>query len=354
MEEWPGNIPSVASFVTTYACTAECPNCAFGCSPHESSVNRIPREDLLKYTAELAGLGTIELVTFTGGEPFLLEKDLVDATTVAAEQGVNVRCVTNGYWAKNLPEARRRLRELEEAGLTGLNLSTGDYHQQSVPLERVVYAVEAAVELNIKTVVAVERHRGADFTQEDFLKLPAIEELRNDDSGNPAPEVVGDAWASVNPWLSEEEKHVKEDLLTEDDLSELSGCSSVLESVSITPDLELAMCCGITAGCIPEMAVGNLRDERFASLYQRGLYDLVKIWLNVEGPAKILDWAENKDPSIDWQGRFAHPCELCRFLYYDPGVQQVLTEHYAEKKADILLRFCTLHSEESMPLQPEP
>jgi hypothetical protein len=62
-----------------------------------------------------------------------------------------------------------------------------------------------------------------------------------------------------------------------------------------------------------------------------------KIWLAVDGPEKIVAWAGQKDPSIEWENRFAHQCDIRRFMYQSPQIKRVIREHYQEVVGDVLL-----------------
>jgi hypothetical protein len=57
----------------------------------------------------------------------------------------------------------------------------------------------------------------------------------------------------------------------------------------------------------------------------------------VDGPEKIVAWAGQKHPSIEWENRFAHQCDICRFMYQSPQIKRVIREHYQEVVGDVLL-----------------
>ncbi len=66
------------------------------------------------------------------------------------------RVVSNGFWATSYEAAIKKLAPLVNAGLTELNISTGDNHQVYVPFENVVNGLRAAYELGIRSM-AVSR-----------------------------------------------------------------------------------------------------------------------------------------------------------------------------------------------------
>jgi hypothetical protein len=133
-------------------------------------------------------------------------------------------------------------------------------------------------------------------------------------------------------------------LLSRANLHLRRGCDSVLNTIVVTPREQLGACCGLTREQIPEMHVGSLREHTLSELYDRALADFLKIWIFVEGPEHILAWAAGKDPTIEWEYRYSHHCDVCRAMYHDPKVRRVISEHYMERLDDILLRFAVMNN----------
>ena len=128
--------PTSLTVLATYKCTAACKECCFECSP--KLTQRLSLPEIHQAIDQASAFASLRLVVFSGGECFLLGKELVSAVGYAHNKGLLVRCVTNGYWSTSSHAALLRLRPLQQAGLTELNLSTGDDHQAFVPFDRVV------------------------------------------------------------------------------------------------------------------------------------------------------------------------------------------------------------------------
>ncbi|MFW6154606.1 MAG: hypothetical protein ACOC95_05260 [Planctomycetota bacterium] len=77
-------------------------------------------------------------VHLTGGEVFLRFEFLLDLCRAARRAGLGPleAIETNGGWATNEAEIRRRLAALDETGMGHLRISADPYHQQFVPIER--------------------------------------------------------------------------------------------------------------------------------------------------------------------------------------------------------------------------
>src|ERR1700736_3029639 len=86
--------PNYLSFAGTYQCNLSCPHC---CVPIEWP-DRLDVMAALRFLEDAAGAG-IEILGFTGGEPFLSPEFVVQVTRRAAELGFRFdKVMTNGVW----------------------------------------------------------------------------------------------------------------------------------------------------------------------------------------------------------------------------------------------------------------
>lgn len=106
---------------------------------------------------------------------------------------------------------------------------------------------------------------------------------------------------------------------------------------------------------IPELQLGSIARTSIAEADAAGANDFLKRWIRVEGPERILAWAAGHDQSIEWEGMYAHHCQACLRLYKDPKVRRVITDHYAEKIADVAFKEWLLYhyapDEQSLPTE---
>ena len=117
--------PNYLSFSGTYQCNLTCPHC---CVPIEWP-DRLDIPTAVRFL-EGAHAEGIEIVSFTGGEPFLYPEFLVALTRRAAELGMRFDKVqTNGVWFRDEGHLVETLTGLHEAGFTGkLGLSVDKFH----------------------------------------------------------------------------------------------------------------------------------------------------------------------------------------------------------------------------------
>ena len=280
MASTTGRFPSTLTILPTYNCTAACEHCCFG--SHPGIAERIPLPRILDYITQAAGLGTVKVIVFSGGECFTLGPELVIAIAKATELGLATRCVTNGYWAISEAHAGELLDPLRRAGLQEINISTGDFHQRFVAPTKVVTGAIAGVRAGMRVVIVVESRKSRRFTADQLISDPRIGEI-----------LASSLFRIVeSPWMAmarrEDVEHDRTQMTSRLNLHTKRGCDSVLNTLVVSPAEMLGACCGLTREQIPEMNVGSLRERSMRDLYIEANTDLLKMWLAVEGPERIL------------------------------------------------------------------
>jgi len=243
------------------------------------------------------------------------------------------RLVTNAYWAKTSEIANARIEALINVGLDEINFSTGDEHVRFVPLVWVVNATVAAVLHALPTHIMIELRSERKVTKSTFTEDPRIRDLL---AGGQA--LLG---ISESPWMPMDpdrvEKYLDDIAVNRRNLPAKLGCDSILQTYVVQPDGRIGSCCGLGLRVIPELNVSRTTDERFlAKAVLEAESDFLKLWLHTYGPEKILAWASEKDPSIQWEDMYAHRCQACLRLYHDPIVGEVVREHHSEMVAQVL------------------
>jgi len=333
--------PTHLTILPTYRCTAACAQCCFESNPRVEG--RIPIERLLDYIDQGArDFPTLRLVVFSGGECFLLRDDLDRAIARAASHGFLTRCVTNGYWATSRRAARERIEPLYRAGLTELNFSTGDDHQKFVPFDRVVHGAVTAAEFGMQALIVVEGSQEARFTMKDVVAHPGLAVFLASSPARGRLHLLNNVWI---PFQDEATLTQADGIYRRRDrLERFEGCDNVLDNMVVTPHEQLASCCGLTFEHIPEMKLGDARARTLRELYDSQMEDFIKIWLRVEGPEKIFDFAVRKDPGLTFPDGATHPCQSCAALFLNPRVREVLQAHYLEKVPEVMFRYQMMRS----------
>ncbi|MEN7430380.1 radical SAM protein [Chromobacterium sp. TRC.1.1.SA] len=322
--------PKTLSIMPTYACPAACEHCAS--MSHPKARENLALQAMLSAIDQAKALGFYNVV-FTGGEATLRWRDLLAAIRHASGLGFPVRLVSNAHWAVSVKSADRRLDALLEAGLTEINYSTGDEHARFVPLERVVEGCLAAVRRRLKAWVMVELRAARAVTAASVTGHPRIAALAPEDRA--LIEIVESPWMPLDPGLLED--YPPGVAADNHNFKSFRVCSNVLQTYTIQADGRVGACCGIGMRQIPELSVATVDQPDFLSrAVEAAEGDFLKLWLHYLGPERVLAWAAARDPSIRWEGMYAHHCQACARIYRDEAVRRLVREHYEEMIAEVL------------------
>ena len=146
-------------FLLSYQCTGECDHCFAWGSPRAGGTMTLAQvRDVLRQAQEL---GSIEMVYFEGGEPFLFYPIMLQGLREAAKMGFKRGIVTNCYWATSVEDAVQWLRPIAEIGISDLSMSSDLFHGAEKMSQTVRNAAEAAKQLGLpKGVITIEVPEG--------------------------------------------------------------------------------------------------------------------------------------------------------------------------------------------------
>ena len=137
------------TLVITYKCSARCAHCCLGAGPEYGDWMSI--EDAEAYIADVTKDNNITWMTLIGGEALLdLERTSAIGETALRYGIPKVELNTNGSWAVDEKSALKVLQRVLDAGLSLPAVSVDAFHQQYVPRERVLCAIQAARELGLE------------------------------------------------------------------------------------------------------------------------------------------------------------------------------------------------------------
>lgn len=319
--------PTTLTFITTDRCTAACKNCCFQCNPQHSKQLALP---IIKKHIETAIklYPTIRLIVFSGGEPFLLGKDLRAAVKVAKEHQLLCRIVTNAFWSKTEQIAYKIIQDLKFCGLTELNISTGNEHQQWVPLENIFNAIDAAIKSDISIAVNVETHNDVSNSlgADSFREHPRVQAHIK----NPRLTIINGAWVDFTS-----NKLVK----PSNEVFAHKRCENLFNTITISPSNQMLACCGLSVDKISFLQIGHLDKESINDIYENQFNDFLKIWLYTEGPSKILEII-NTHKGVKTINRVAntHICQYCINIFTQENLN-ILRAIYKEHIFRVWLKF---------------
>jgi hypothetical protein len=318
----------ILGVMPTRSCPAACKHCGSYSSPR--ATGRLDDGEIHSAIAQAAALD-FALVAFTGGEATLEMGNLVAGISQAHALGMRTRLVTNAHWAGTPAEARRMITTFRDCGLDEINYSTGDQHVRFIPLDNVARAIVAALDAQYTVQVMVEYFQNRTITKANLVNH---RDLR-DRPDRERIEITESPWMPLSPGRTG--RYGPGDAVDARNVHARGGCSSILQTYTVEPEGNIAACCGLGMGSIPELYVGCTEDANsLRAAVENAESDFLKLWIRYKGPEKILAWAAARNRAIQWEGMYAHNCQACHRVYRDPEVAHTIREHYEEIVADVM------------------
>lgn len=303
LRDYIDSVPSILTIAPTHRCTAACRECCFRCTPKIEQV--LETNKILRYIDEsVEAFPSLKLMVLTGGECFLVANDLPLMISHAKSHDLMSRVVSNGFWATSYEAAIKKLTPLVKAGLTELNISTGDNHQEYVPFENVVNGLRAAYDLGIKSMaVSVESPPNAEFTSAVIKNHTFL-----------APMIKEGVLFLINAvWMKFSTEEVFENearFFSLGNYETHKPCTNLFNNIVINPNSQMLACCGLTVEYNKYLKLGEIGNgNSISNLYNSQFTDLFKFWIHVDGPAVIYD--KIADIRKIEKKVFTHECEYC-------------------------------------------
>ncbi len=223
------------------------------------------------------------------------------------------------------------MRPLVDAGLTELNISTGDNHQEYVPFEYVVNGFKAAYDLGIRSMaISVESPPNADFTSEVVKNHPFLSSLINEG-------VLFLIDASWMRFSTDECAYEGAKSFLIENFETHKPCKHIFDNIAINPYSQMLACCGLTVEYNKYLKLGKISDDSSISdLYYSQFSDLFKFWLYVDGPAVIYD--KVADMRKIEKKEFPHECQYCIELVHDEDNIDIIKKLLEKELPGIIFR----------------
>jgi hypothetical protein len=289
--------------------------------------------------AETASLGLLRLVVFTGGEPLLRQKDVEESIRFARDKGLWTRIVTNSFWAVSEQKAVDVLSSLKSAGLSEINFSCDDFHQENIPLKNVRHAFRTARDLEIPMLIAHKRIKNEKITinyLSDFLGIP-LKEFKPGEKNSRYDVYSSSLTIPIGhgiEWLKEDDFVI----YSENRNAWRVPCTAILHSIILSPTKEMRICCGMIDQEVPELVIGTWGSKPLTQIVCEANSDLIANWLALEGPYGMMQFIQEKAPDIPFRDKYVNHCHLCNDIFTRDETRAVLLEHAGEKVEEIALR----------------
>lgn len=324
-EKYTPSSPKSLTIITTYQCTAACNDCCFSCTPKIKE--RLSKEEIFSSIDNAKkSFSDLEIVVFTGGECFMLGKDLFESIERCTSLGLKSRCVTNGYWGRNPNKAESVARKLKASGITEMNISTGLDHQKWVSKDTVVNATKALLSEGIRTIIMVEKDSEESNCLRQLNLDPCFQELTK----NSLLTLQSNCWMPFKTTFKERKKGGR--------VQSSNGCSQLYNNVVVTPHNLQSACCGLTFEYIPDMKTGDLLHSDMGDNFSQSRNDYIKFWIHTDGPRSVIEQVMGPDFLESEYGNVEHGCQACVYLHKDPRIIDKIRERARELAPAVIAR----------------
>lgn len=128
--------PNSLGLRLTYRCNSKCEHCYCYTDKDDTSDEMLKLNELIPLIKEAKRIGMTG-VGVSGGEPFLLRQMVLELTSLAKQERLNVNLATNAFWAKHYEKAVKILGQLKALGFRppqdSISVSAGQYHLPHIP-----------------------------------------------------------------------------------------------------------------------------------------------------------------------------------------------------------------------------
>jgi hypothetical protein len=311
--------PQSFAFHVTYTCPLKCAHCCFHSGPENKF--RLAIGTILDFIDHLED--SIEMVAFTGGEPFLLGEQLVTAVEKAAKRGFVTRVVTSAYFGGNREAARKRLFALRQVGLRELSISWDDFHEEFVPFSAIKNTFEIGRELGLLVAINVVQSGRSKWNAQ---RLRSELSLSDDDES-----IICESPLNRTGRASDE--------LQQHELSaarSVGPCPYVLTGPTLSAKGDLLACCGVIPNDSRLTIAHAARGDQLASALDTAKQSTLLNWLFLRGPYDIVQFiGDNFAVEIPAERNVGGNCEACAILFGNAAIAQRIDEALALKAHEI-------------------
>ena len=307
-----------------YKCNLLCRSCLWGDRLNTST--KVSASEVCSWIDQAHALGTIRVIGFSGGEPFVYYKHMKKVMLYAAlHYGLPSGVTTSAFWANSYTLARDRLLELHNVGLRTLAVSVDDFHQEWVPLCNIKNCLLAASDLGIKSVVQSVITRTTKRLHQYMLELDL-----------PPETIQQTAEINCTPVGRATQEILSSDFIL------MSGVPSdyctMLQALNVLPNGDVHLCCGSTFSSEGLMA-GNIRSENLSEIISRAEWDPVFNSLALEkGPGQLARELIKSGIGYVASDTYTSSCHACYHLLNQPGIGDMLRKKLEPHRAELFFK----------------
>ena len=319
----------------TRTCPLACRHCITESSPQAKG--RMVPEQASRYLRAIAQF--TRSTCFTGGEPLLYHREIVELIGQAKALGLKVSLVTGAGWVKDEATTWRKVRELAEAGLDAMMISWDAYHEEFLPRERAVMlarlAVKAGLPVHVRTILPANGQ--VDGYETAFAGLPIKFEIGRTLRLGRASSLPPETFQCT-------------------ETPPTGACGLVLQPV-IETDGTVYACCGPSLSSHPTspLVLGNAEAEPLEAILERAAQDPVLEVISTLGPYGLYRLLQDHPTGRERfrpRSQYTSICDLCLDITNLPELVSAVRERLQEPDVQALFAARRIGGERG--LGPEP
>lgn len=259
----------VIGLLYTRTCPLACEHCIIESSPKA--------KDKMQLSAAMEMLPAIASyapsVCFTGGEPLLYYREIIQLLRASKAFGLATRLVSGAGWVRSRAVAEERIAQLQEAGLDKLCVSADRYHEKYSPRERAHLLIDVATRAGLPVMV-----RGV---------IPATLNSSEEKARFAPTNVPYDPVPLVRLGAA---RNLPNEQFYSFDGPPQGRCPTALSPV-VEPDGNVYACCGPArfANKQSPLVLGNTNNESLGEILSRSSIDPLFKAISLIGPYGVLE-----------------------------------------------------------------
>lgn len=287
-------------------CNIQCDHCV--AAGEECTTTKMEKDEAKQSIKELAEAG-VTGISFTAGEPTIYFHDLLELIHLCTSHKIYTRVVTNSLWATDADTATTKVEALKASGLCQLRLSYSRWHGEHVASTHVRNAAHACVKAGVDYFVSFV----TDFSKEDekyelFLRKHCLKFF-------PEPLI----------YSGRAKNYLKEKIFTD---YQDNRCAM---NCYLAPDFNMYACCDAGSHFTKTNAffLGNLQKESAKALFAKSDEQILFNCIRHLGLSAMASFSGMPSREIVTYRK----CELCEKLLNSPD-----TFAWLQSKASYMLQ----------------
>ncbi len=138
-------------FIITYSCTGRCKHCSE--SDNNKNGEHLTADIAVRALEKINSVFPLQSVMTFGGEPLLYPDTVIAIHNAAKKANILKRqLITNGFFSTDERTVQKTAQNIAESGVNDILISADAFHQETIPLNQVMFFAENLLKNGAKSV----------------------------------------------------------------------------------------------------------------------------------------------------------------------------------------------------------